>query len=205
MKNVIFCVLILFGWSLKQIEKLKSKHFENSEVMNEWMMHLYSALLYICSKVRGSGKEGRGSQGWRAKKGCLITQNKALNKRKHGSSSSGLSLSSSGLSRSVDVRICSLALDSRLAAGGALLNSLRQSLETDTGVNHHSLAHCFPARLRTRSPLSAFRLPTPPSPHTPTARLRPVSPPACSPPPPHSWRGSRLPPSVLPACGPPWT
>ncbi len=47
MKNVIFCVLILFGWSLKQIEKLKSKHFENSEVMNEWMMHLYSALLYI--------------------------------------------------------------------------------------------------------------------------------------------------------------
>ncbi len=117
-----------------------------------------------CSKVRGSGKEGRGSQGWRAKKGCLITQNKALNKRKHGSSSSGLSLSSSGLSRSVDVRICSLALDSRLAAGGALLNSLRQSLETDTGVNHHSLAHCFPARLQTRSPLSAFRLPTPPSP-----------------------------------------
>ncbi len=47
MKNVIFCVLILFWWSLKQIEKLKSKHFENSEVMNEWMMHLYSALLYI--------------------------------------------------------------------------------------------------------------------------------------------------------------
>ncbi len=35
------------GEVLKQIEKLKSKHFENSEVMNEWMMHLYSALLYI--------------------------------------------------------------------------------------------------------------------------------------------------------------
>ncbi len=47
MKNVIFCVLILFWWSLKQIEKLKSKHFENSEVMNEWMMHLYSTLFYI--------------------------------------------------------------------------------------------------------------------------------------------------------------
>ncbi len=29
-----------------------------------------------CSKVRGSGKEGRGSQGWRAKKRCLITQTK---------------------------------------------------------------------------------------------------------------------------------
>ncbi len=49
MKNVIFCVLILFWWSLKQIEKLKSKHFENSEVMNEWMMHLYSAIVYCCT------------------------------------------------------------------------------------------------------------------------------------------------------------
>ncbi len=128
-----------------------------------------------------------------SQKRCLITQNKTLTKRKHGFSSSWLSLSSSWLSLSVCVRICSLPLDSRLAAGGTLLNSLRQSLESDTGFNHHSLANCFPARLRTRSPLSAFRLPTPPSPHTPTARLRPVSPPACSTPPPHSWRGSRLP------------
>ncbi len=111
-------------------------------------------------------REGRTRKsGVTSQKRCLITQNKTLNKRKHGSSSSCLSLSSSGLSRSVGVRICSLALDSRLAAGGMLLNSLRQSLESDTGVNHHSLAHCFPARLRTRSPLSAFRLPTPPSPH----------------------------------------
>ncbi len=47
MKNVIFCDLTLFWWSLKQIEKLKSKHLENSEVMNEWMMHLYSDLLCI--------------------------------------------------------------------------------------------------------------------------------------------------------------
>ncbi len=62
--------------------------------------------------------------------------------------------------------------------------SLRQSLESDTGVNYHSLAKRFPARLQTRSPPHAFRLPTRPSPHTPTARLRPVSTPACSPPPP---------------------
>ncbi len=117
-----------------------------------------------------------------SQKRCLITQNKTLTKRKHGFSSSWLSLSSSWLSLSVCVRICSLPLDSHLVAGGTLFNSLRQSLESDTGVNHHSLANCFPARLRTRSPLSAFRLPTPPSPHTPTARLRPVSPPACSPP-----------------------
>ncbi len=41
-----------------------------------------------------------------------------------------------------------------------------------------------------------------PSPHTPTARLRPGSPPACSPPP-HSWRGSRLQSSASPACGSP--
>ncbi len=51
-------------------------------------------------------------------------------------------------------------------------------------INHYSLADRFTARLRTRSPPSAFCLPTPPSPHTPTARLRPVSPQACSPPPP---------------------
>ncbi len=47
MTNVIFCVLTLFWWSLKQIGKFKSKHLENSEVMNEWMMHLYSDLLCI--------------------------------------------------------------------------------------------------------------------------------------------------------------
>ncbi len=47
MKNVIFCVLTLFWRSLKQIEKSKSKQLENSEVMNEWMMHLYSDLLCI--------------------------------------------------------------------------------------------------------------------------------------------------------------
>ncbi len=128
-----------------------------------------------------------------SQKRCLITQNKTLTKCKHGFSSSWLSLSSSWLSLSVCVRICSLPLDSRLAAGGTLLNSLQQSLESDTGVNHHSLANCFPARLRTRSPLSAFRLPTPPSPHTPTARLRPVSSPACSPPPsPFLVQGSRF-------------
>ncbi len=49
-----------------------------------------------------------------------------------------------------------------------------------------------------------LRWTTPPSPHTPTARLRPGSPPACSPPPPHSWRGSRLQSSASPACGSPW-
>ncbi len=45
---------------------------------------------------------------------------------------------------------------------GPFLLSLRQSLELDTGVNHHSLALHFTARLRTRSPISAFHLPTPP-------------------------------------------
>ncbi len=47
MNIFIVCVLTLFWWILKQIEKFKSKHFENSEVMNEWMMHLNSALLWI--------------------------------------------------------------------------------------------------------------------------------------------------------------
>ncbi len=52
MKNVIFCVLTLFWWRLKQIEKLKSKHFENSEVMSEWIMHLYSALCIVVHPKR---------------------------------------------------------------------------------------------------------------------------------------------------------
>ncbi len=55
---------------------------------------------------------------------------------------------------------------SHLQDCGALFLSLRQSLELDTGVNHHSLAIRFTARPRTRSPLSALSLPTPPSPHT---------------------------------------
>ncbi len=53
-----------------------------------------------------------------------------------------------------------------------------------SGVTSHKSGVLITYRLRTRSPLSAFRLPTPPSPHTPTARLRPGSPPAYSPPPP---------------------
>ncbi len=51
---------------------------------------------------------------------------------------------------------------SHLQDCGALFLSLRQSLELDTGVNHHSLAIRFTARPRTRSPLSALSLPTPP-------------------------------------------
>ncbi len=52
-----------------------------------------------------------------------------------------------------------------------------QSLELDTGVSHYSLDLLITAHLRTCSPDAAFCLPTPPSPHTPTARLRPGSPP----------------------------
>ncbi len=55
-----------------------------------------------------------------------------------------------------------LSLSARTAG---LFYSLRQSLELDTGVSHHSLANRFTARLRTRSPSRAFRLPTLPSPH----------------------------------------
>ncbi len=42
------------------------------------------------------------------------------------------------------------------------IQSLRQSLELDTGVNHYSLALHSTARLRTRSPPSSCRFPTPP-------------------------------------------
>ncbi len=58
-----------------------------------------------------------------------------------------------------------------------------QSLELDTGVNHHSLDLLF--YRSSPHPISrcSLRIPTPPLPHTPTARLRPGSHPACSPPP----------------------
>ncbi len=69
----------------------------------------------------------------------------------------------------LSVAVCSQALSlSHLQDCGALFLSLRQSLELDTGVTHHSLANRFTTRLRTRSPLSTFRLPTPPSPQNAT-------------------------------------
>ncbi len=49
------------------------------------------------------------------------------------------------------------ALSPLSRTAGPFLLSVRQSLELDTGVNPHSLALCFTARLRTRSPISAFR------------------------------------------------
>ncbi len=58
-----------------------------------------------------------------------------------------------------------------------------QSLELDTGVNHHSLDLLFYRSSPHLISRCIFRIPTPPSPHNPTARLRPGSHPACSPPP----------------------
>ncbi len=66
---------------------------------------------------------------------------------------------------------------------GLLYPSPRQSLELKTGVINQSLGLLITARLHTRSPAADSALTTPPSPHTPTARLRPGSRPACSPPP----------------------
>ncbi len=80
--------------------------------------------------------------------------------------------------------------------------SPRQLLQSDTGVPHFALDPLTYRCLLSLSPAADFAEPRPPSPHTPTARLRPGSPPACSPP--HSWRGSRLQSSASPACGSPW-
>ncbi len=96
---------------------------------------------------------------------CLLQQ-KLYNRRHPGWLSSG------GLSLSL-VRFCVRAHALVLAYSplpglwGPFILSLRQSLELDTGVNHHSLALCFTAHLRTRSPPSACRFPTPPSPQYP--------------------------------------
>ncbi len=77
-----------------------------------------------------------------------------------------------------------------------------------TAIRHRCSSFCTWPTYLPLSPESFFRCrlrwTTPPSPHTPTARLRPGSPPACSPPPLHSWRGSRLQSSASPACGSPW-
>ncbi len=52
--------------------------------------------------------------------------------------------------------LCSRSPSLSLSLGPRAFSSLRQSLELDTGVSHHSLANRFTARLRTRSPPRAF-------------------------------------------------
>ncbi len=155
------------------------------------------------TRFEGQGRKDEEVRGDEPQKGCLITQNKtvtAKRKQKLRRSSSLVVWSSAvGLSLSR----CSL-LPPHCRPAGAF-SSL-------PGNHWNQIQVLIIIHLPTDSPLvsepalplarSAF--PRPPSPHTPTARLRPVSPPACSPPP-HSWRGSRLPPSAPPACGPPWT
>ncbi len=60
--------------------------------------------------------------------------------------------------------------------------SPRQLLQSDTGVPHFALDPLTYRCLLSLSPAADFAEPRPPSPHTPTARLSPGSPPACSPP-----------------------
>ncbi len=67
---------------------------------------------------------------------------------------------------------------------GGFYPSPRQLLQSDTGVPHFALDPLTYRCLLSLSPAADFAEPCPPSPHTPTARLRPGSPPACSPPPP---------------------
>ncbi len=64
----------------------------------------------------------------------------------------------------------------------AFIRSPLQLLQSDTGVPHLALDPLTYRRLLSLSPAADFAEPPPPSPHTPTARLRPGSPPACSPP-----------------------
>ncbi len=136
-----------------------------------------------CNKVQVCREGRRGSQGWRANGVFIVPTNKKVKHQNHKTAGRrlpavGMTISWTDCARARAVN----ALSPLSRTAGPFLLSLRQSLELDTGVNHHSLA-IHTARLRTRSPISAFRLPTPTSPHTPTARLRPGSPPACSPPP----------------------
>ncbi len=80
-----------------------------------------------------------------------------------------------------------------------------------TAIRHRCSSFCTWPTYLLPSPESfshcRLRWTTPPSPHTPTARLRPGSPPACSPPPPpptHFWRENQPQSSASPACGSPW-
>ncbi len=82
------------------------------------------------------------------------------------------------------------------------MRSLHATYWNKTGVCHLHLTHLLTARLPALCRCRPHWT-TPPSPHTPTARLRPGSCPACSPP--HFWRGSPPQPSAPPVCGPPGT
>ncbi len=116
-----------------------------------------------CSKVQNRMKR-RGSQGWRAN--CVF--NDFLTKTNEIEIKILPVVGFPIFPKTITpVRLCSCSVSLSLplpGPRGPFLSSLRQSLESDTGVNHYSLDLLITAHLRTRSSTAAFRLPTPPSP-----------------------------------------
>ncbi len=165
----------------------------------------------VCNKVRR--KEGSG-QGWLVKtQVCLFKTDKLTQVRtlRHPETSTlsfvsaiTLCIRSDCFSLTARALESSLRLSLNCHSTAAFIRSPRQLLQSDTGDPHFALDPLTYRCLLSLSPAADFAEPRLPSPHTPTARLRPGSPPACSPPPPHSWRGSRLQSSASPACGSPW-
>ncbi len=95
----------------------------------------------IVTRFEGQGRKDEEVRGDEPEKGCLITQNKIVvskRKQKLRRSSSVVVLLFFGCSA---LSLSLLITASPLQAGGSLFKSPRQSLESDTGVNHYSLAH----------------------------------------------------------------
>ncbi len=105
--------------------------------------------------------------------------NSLVRLRDHSLYSFRLFLSDSSCAR---VFTPSLSLNCRSTA--AFIRSPRQLLQSDTGDPHFALDPLTYRCLLSLSPAADFAEPRPPRHIPPPARLRPGSPPACSPPPP---------------------
>ncbi len=111
-------------------------------LLNEIYAHDFSQLRFISvTRFEGQGRKDEEVRGDEPEKGCLITQNKTVvskRKQKLRRSSSVVVLLFFGCSA---LSLSLLITASSLQAVGSLFKSPRQSLESDTGVNHYSLAH----------------------------------------------------------------
>ncbi len=97
--------------------------------------------MVLVTRFEGQGRKDEEVRGDEPEKGCLITQNKR--QYQNVNKTPALFFSGGFVSSSVvDALSPSLCITaSTLQAGGSLFKSPRQSLESDTGVNHYSLAH----------------------------------------------------------------
>ncbi len=170
---------------------VKCFHQIQAAIVKLMQIYIYIYIYIYCNKVRR--KEGSG-QGWLVKtQVCLFKTDKLTQVRtlRHPETST--------LSFVSAITLC-IRSDCFSLTARALESSLRLFSELPfhggfypvstpiTTIRHRWSSFCTWPTYLPLSPESfsrcRLRWTTPPSPHTPTARLRPGSPPACSPPPP---------------------